>query len=91
MINLKRSLREQPDIHARLMSRYQQVPEWHYVAIFGENVDNYPKGFTDRATSCHLYLFRLRFWSALVATLFVRCHYLATYCPTRFRHTICIA
>ncbi|TRM57392.1 OPT oligopeptide transporter protein-domain-containing protein [Schizophyllum amplum] len=34
MINLKRSLREQPDIHARLMSRYQQVPEWHYVAIF---------------------------------------------------------
>ncbi|KAL1750247.1 OPT oligopeptide transporter protein-domain-containing protein [Schizophyllum commune] len=34
MINLKRSLREQPDIHARLMSRYQQVPEWHYIAIF---------------------------------------------------------
>lgn len=27
---------EQPDIHARLMSRYPQVPEWWYVIIFGQ-------------------------------------------------------
>ncbi|PPQ78774.1 hypothetical protein CVT25_010647 [Psilocybe cyanescens] len=30
----RRSLHEQPDIHARLMSRYQPVPEWYYVVIF---------------------------------------------------------
>lgn len=29
-----RSLREQPDIHAQLMSRYAQVPEWWYACIF---------------------------------------------------------
>ncbi|KII90413.1 hypothetical protein PLICRDRAFT_173833 [Plicaturopsis crispa FD-325 SS-3] len=30
----RRSLNEQPDIHARLMSKYQQVPEWWYATIF---------------------------------------------------------
>uniref|UniRef100_A0A8H8CGD0 Uncharacterized protein n=1 Tax=Psilocybe cubensis TaxID=181762 RepID=A0A8H8CGD0_PSICU len=30
----RRSLHEQPDIHARLMSRYEQVPEWYYAVIF---------------------------------------------------------
>ncbi|KAF8970829.1 oligopeptide transporter [Flammula alnicola] len=30
----RRSLHEQPDVHARLMSRYQQVPEWYYGIIF---------------------------------------------------------
>ncbi|KAG9041979.1 hypothetical protein FS837_011505 [Tulasnella sp. UAMH 9824] len=30
----KRSLSEQPDIHARLMSRYKEVPEWWYGIIF---------------------------------------------------------
>ncbi|KJA17684.1 hypothetical protein HYPSUDRAFT_170303 [Hypholoma sublateritium FD-334 SS-4] len=29
-----RSMREQPDIHARLMSHYPQVPEWYYACIF---------------------------------------------------------
>lgn len=28
-------MHEQPDIHARLMSKYPQVPEWWYAAIFG--------------------------------------------------------
>ena len=45
MVQARRSLGEQPDIHARLMSRYQQVPEWHYIAIFGEKVDYYSKSF----------------------------------------------
>jgi hypothetical protein len=27
-VQARRSLSEQPDIHARLMSRYKQVPEW---------------------------------------------------------------
>jgi len=30
----RRSLHEQPDIHARLMSRYAQVPNWWYAIIF---------------------------------------------------------
>lgn len=34
-IQARRSLSEQPDIHARLMSRYRQVPEWWYSLIFG--------------------------------------------------------
>ncbi|KAI0044883.1 oligopeptide transporter [Auriscalpium vulgare] len=29
----RRSLNEQPDVHARLMSRYPQVPEWWYIGI----------------------------------------------------------
>lgn len=32
----RRSMSEQPDIHARLMSVYPQVPEWWYAVIFGE-------------------------------------------------------
>ena len=31
----KRSLSEQPDIHARLMSKYKEVPEWWYGIVFG--------------------------------------------------------
>ncbi|PAV19744.1 OPT oligopeptide transporter [Pyrrhoderma noxium] len=30
----RRAMHEQPDIHARLMSKYPQVPEWWYAAIF---------------------------------------------------------
>lgn len=30
----RRSMNEQPDIHARLMARYRQVPEWWYLCIF---------------------------------------------------------
>ncbi|KAF8907710.1 OPT oligopeptide transporter [Gymnopilus junonius] len=33
-VQARRSLHEQPDIHARLMSRYEQVPEWWYIIIF---------------------------------------------------------
>ena len=33
-VQARRSLSEQPDIHARLMSRYPQVPEWWYLIIF---------------------------------------------------------
>ncbi|KAF9042221.1 small oligopeptide transporter [Panaeolus papilionaceus] len=33
-VQARRSLHEQPDIHARLMSRYPQVPEWWYAVIF---------------------------------------------------------
>ncbi|KAF8577798.1 OPT oligopeptide transporter [Ramaria rubella] len=33
-VQARRSLSEQPDIHARLMSKYRQVPEWWYLIIF---------------------------------------------------------
>ncbi|THH17151.1 hypothetical protein EW146_g3620 [Bondarzewia mesenterica] len=33
-VQSRRSLSEQPDIHARLMSRYPQVPEWWYLVVF---------------------------------------------------------
>ncbi|KZT04573.1 OPT oligopeptide transporter, partial [Laetiporus sulphureus 93-53] len=32
-VQSRRSMHEQPDIHARLMSRYRQVPEWWYAVI----------------------------------------------------------
>ena len=31
----RRPLSEQPDIHARLMSVYKEVPDWWYLAVFG--------------------------------------------------------
>ncbi|KAE9383193.1 OPT oligopeptide transporter [Gymnopus androsaceus JB14] len=33
-IQARRSLNEQADVHAKLMSRYPQVPEWWYTTIF---------------------------------------------------------
>ncbi|TFK24553.1 small oligopeptide transporter [Coprinopsis marcescibilis] len=33
-LQMRRSLREQPDVHARLMSHYPQVPGWYYACIF---------------------------------------------------------
>jgi OPT family small oligopeptide transporter len=33
-IQARRSIHEQADIHARLMARYRQVPEWWYLIIF---------------------------------------------------------
>lgn len=33
-VQARKSLNEQPDIHARLMSRYKYVPEWWYAIIF---------------------------------------------------------
>jgi len=34
-IQARRSLSEQPDTHARLMSVYKEVPDWWYLTIFG--------------------------------------------------------
>jgi len=34
-IQARRSLSEQPDIHARFMSVYKEVPDWWYLSIFG--------------------------------------------------------
>lgn len=37
-IQSRRSLNEQEDIHARLMSRYKQVPTWWYCCVFSKLV-----------------------------------------------------
>ncbi|KAJ7489558.1 small oligopeptide transporter, partial [Mycena latifolia] len=33
-LHFRRSLREQPDVHAKLMMAYPEVPDWYYVCIF---------------------------------------------------------
>jgi hypothetical protein len=39
----RRSLSEQPDIHARLMSVYKEVPDWWCLTIFGSCANLYAK------------------------------------------------
>jgi OPT family small oligopeptide transporter len=34
----RRSIHEQADIHARLMARYPQVPNWWYIVVFRETI-----------------------------------------------------
>ena len=34
-VHARRSLSQQDDVHARLMSVYQEVPDWWYLTIFG--------------------------------------------------------
>jgi OPT oligopeptide transporter protein len=36
----RRSLSDQPDIHARLMSVYKEVPDWWYLTIFCACIDH---------------------------------------------------
>jgi hypothetical protein len=43
VIHARRSLSEQPDIHARLMSVYKEVPDWWYLTIFGSCAKSYCK------------------------------------------------
>ena len=40
----RRAISEQPDIHARLMAKYPQVPEWWYAIIFCEFVSSVSVG-----------------------------------------------
>ena len=35
-VHARRSLSQQSDLHARLMSVYQEVPDWWYLTIFGQ-------------------------------------------------------
>jgi len=38
-VHARRSLSDQPDIHARLMSVYKQVPDWWYISMFGSYIN----------------------------------------------------
>jgi hypothetical protein len=52
----RRPLSEQPDIHARLMSVYKEVPDWWYLTIFGLR---------------HRFLYRKKYADTLLVTMFV--------------------
>ena len=56
-VQSRRSMSEQPDIHARLMSKYPQVPEWWYGIIFRKSdACMYSVGADDPFASLHVRL-----------------------------------
>jgi OPT family small oligopeptide transporter len=61
-LQFKRSLQEQPDIHARLMSVYPQVPEWHYMCIFAVT-------FTFACLAITLWPTGMPIWALVIALL----------------------
>jgi len=58
-VHLRRSLREQPDIHAKLMSNYRQVPEWWYAIVFAIN-------FVFACLSVQLWPTHLPIWALVI-------------------------
>ncbi|RPD65159.1 small oligopeptide transporter [Lentinus tigrinus ALCF2SS1-7] len=67
-VHLHRSLGEQPDIHARLMSQYPQVPEWWYAGILVVT-------FVFACLCIELFPTQMTIW-ALVVALLIACVYL---------------
>lgn len=61
-VHLRRSLREQPDIHAKLMSTYRQVPEWWYGVLFAIN-------FIFACLSVQLWPAQLPIWALIIGLL----------------------
>ncbi|KAL0958799.1 hypothetical protein HGRIS_014119 [Hohenbuehelia grisea] len=61
-VQLRRSLREQPDIHAQLMARYPQVPGWYYGCIFAVT-------FSFACVCCAVWETGLPIWALIVALL----------------------
>lgn len=66
-VHLRRSLREQPDIHAKLMSNYRQVPEWWYATLFSIN-------FIFACLSVQLWPTHLPIWALVIALLIGKQH-----------------
>jgi hypothetical protein len=56
----RRSLKEQPDIHARLMARYPEVPEWWYGLVFAAM-------FIFGAAAIEVYHTNMPIWSLVLA------------------------
>ena len=63
-IQSRRAMHEQPDIHARLMTVYRQVPEWWYACIFGEWIHIVSWRLTRKLTE-----------SACLSFFYLRSHY----------------
>ncbi|TBU44627.1 OPT oligopeptide transporter [Dichomitus squalens] len=59
-VHLHRSLAEQPDIHARLMSKYPPVPQWWYAGILVVT-------FTFSCLCIKLYPTQMTIWALFVA------------------------
>jgi hypothetical protein len=64
-VHLRRSLREQPDIHAKLMSGYRQVPEWWYAVVFAIS-------FFFACLSVQLWPTHLPIWALIIGLLIGR-------------------
>ncbi|CAD6936473.1 unnamed protein product [Tilletia caries] len=58
----KASLKQEPDIHARLMSRYAEVPNWWYMATFAAS-------FAMALAAILVWPTRLPWWALIVALL----------------------
>jgi len=58
----RRSMNEQPDIHARLMSQYRQVPDWWYAIIFLSM-------FAFACISVEVWPTQLPIWALIIALL----------------------
>jgi hypothetical protein len=67
----RRSLSEQPDIHARLMTRYPEVPEWWYATIFLSM-------FAFGVIAIEVYHTQFPVWAFVVALAIGRCAFLLT-------------
>ncbi|KAH9949750.1 small oligopeptide transporter [Amylocystis lapponica] len=65
-IHLRRGLAEQPDIHAQLMSKYRQVPEWWYVAL--------PVTFSFACLSIKLWPTQMTIWAFVIALVIALVH-----------------
>ncbi|KAI0368540.1 small oligopeptide transporter [Pilatotrama ljubarskyi] len=62
MVHLHRSLGEQPDIHAQLMAKYPQVPEWWYACILAVT-------FVFSCLCIKLFPTQMTIWALIVALL----------------------
>ncbi|OJT15535.1 Sexual differentiation process protein isp4 [Trametes pubescens] len=62
MVHLYRSLAEQPDVHAQLMAKYPQVPEWWYGCILVVT-------FVFACLSIELFPTQMTIWALIVALL----------------------
>ncbi|KAJ3576811.1 hypothetical protein NP233_g147 [Leucocoprinus birnbaumii] len=76
-LQFNRSLREQPDIHAQLMSRYPQVPEWYYACIFVVT-------FVFACICIRLWPTGMTVWALLIALLI--CEYLPCIAPEHYSY-----
>ncbi|KAI0827216.1 small oligopeptide transporter [Trametes gibbosa] len=62
MVHLHRSLGEQPDVHAQLMSKYPQIPEWWYGCILVVT-------FVFACLAIELFPTQMTIWALIVALL----------------------
>ncbi|KAI0079167.1 OPT oligopeptide transporter, partial [Panus rudis PR-1116 ss-1] len=65
-VHLHRSLKEQPDIHAQLMTRYRQVPEWWYASFLH---NEHSVTFAFACICVKVYPTQMPIWAVIVALI----------------------